>query len=259
MARRQAGSPPAPEEALRSTSRHGSAPPPPAALALLPAATQRQSHVLWRRGAESARVRLSRASGRGHSFPQPVAPARVREPRVVPGGRPRVEPFRVPRPLAPLHSCLVGNKTPPPPDPGGSLATQMATPVSLTWMSAVPPISPVSASPLQLLRPFEGLLPSSPPFPITESPPTCQPFTFSIWIPALQHYPRPSRPPTPGSRPLRHPQHPHARHPVPGARLPPSARFRLGLTAPARVPFLLTRAFARLRFKVTLWLREGET
>ena len=37
---------------------------------------------------------------------------------------------------------------PPPPDPGGSLATQMATSVSLTWMSAVPAISPVSASPL---------------------------------------------------------------------------------------------------------------
>ncbi|CAI9153844.1 unnamed protein product [Rangifer tarandus platyrhynchus] len=152
MARRRAGSPPAPEEAPKSASRHGSAPPPPAALALPPAATQRQSHVLWRRGAESARLRLSRASGRGHSFPQPVAPARVEVPWAVPGGRPRVELFRVPRPLAPPHSCLVVNKTP---GPRRVIGHPDGDSCPLNLMSAVPPISPstrghspVSAAPL---------------------------------------------------------------------------------------------------------------
>lgn len=155
-------------------------------------------------------------------LPPTCCPERVEVPWAVPGGRPRVEPFRVPRPLAPPDSCLVVNKTP---GPGRIIGHPDGDSCLLNLdVSCAPHLAihqgPVSAAP-QLLRPFEGLLPPSPPFPITESPPTRKPFTFSIWIPPCT----PPWDPRLARSPSSLDPHPR-RHPVPGARLRPSARFR---------------------------------
>lgn len=255
MARRRAGSPPAPEEAPRSTSRHGSAPPPPAALALLPAATQRQSHVLWRRGAESAGCAFRGRQGEVTPSPNLLLRRESRSRGLRPeGGRGRLEPFRVPRPLAPPHSCLVGNKTPRPGrvigHPDGdicllnldvSCAPHLAVLQGLLAGFCIPPLTSA---------PFRGSPPSISSLPhhrVTSNLPA-----FYLW-----HLdPRPAPAPDPRLALSPSPLAPTPSSPGPRGALVTLRPVPAGLTAPARVPFLLTRALACLQSKVTLWLRD---
>lgn len=116
------------------------------------------------------------------------------------GGRGRLEPFRVPRPLAPPHSCLVGNKSPRPgrvighPDGGicllnldVSCAPHLAVLQGLRACFCIPPLTSA---------PFRGSPPSISSLPhhrVTSNLPA-----FYLWHPD----PRPAPAPRPQARAL---------------------------------------------------------
>lgn len=163
-------------------------------------------------------------------------------------------PSGFPRPLAPPHSCLVGNKTPRPGrvigHPDGdicllnldvSCAPHLAVLQGLLAGFCIPPLTSA---------PFRGSPPSISSLPhhrVTSNLPA-----FYLW-----HLdPRPAPAPDPRLALSPSPLAPTPSSPGPRGALVTLRPVPAGLTAPARVPFLLTRALACLQSKVTLWLRD---
>lgn len=162
--------------------------------------------------------------------------------RAAAGGERRVagvlEPRRLPRPPCSSSSAASwGHRAAGP--------RETATVVSLAWVLVVPRLAVHQPRGALRVSPQAPLLSSLPPPRLR-----CPRASLSRSAPA-------SRPAPPGTQgwlplpaprvPLRHPSHPRSRRLVPGARLRPAARFRPVWRPLSPVPFLLTRALARLQ------------